>query len=59
MYVQCPTCNASVKQSKNWDGPNYCPNCRQLFYLPEERQMPPWILGVLTILIANAQIIGR
>ena len=45
--------------SQNRDGPNFCPACGQLFYLPEERPTPPWIMGVLTILVANWQILNR
>jgi hypothetical protein len=48
-----------VAQTKNRDGPNFCENCFCLFYAPEERKMPPWILGVLVILAANLQIIGQ
>ena len=59
MRVQCPYCQKRVIQAKNRDGPNFCPECRELFYLPEDRQMPPWILGVLTILVANWQIMNR
>ncbi len=56
MHVQCPHCRMLVEQSKNRDGPNFCENCFCLFYVPEERKMPPWILGVLVILVANLQI---
>jgi hypothetical protein len=59
MYLECPYCNGRVRQAENWDGPNFCPNCRELFYLPENSQVPPWILGVLTILAANLQIISH
>jgi hypothetical protein len=60
MRTQCPECRAIVMQSKNHEGPNFCPNCANLFYLPQdERQMPPWILGVLVILVANLQIISQ
>jgi hypothetical protein len=59
MRVPCPYCAKDVSQTANRDGPNFCPACHRLFYLPEERKMPPWILGVLTILATNWQIIGR
>jgi hypothetical protein len=59
MHVQCPYCETGVSQSKNRDGPNFCPDCHRLFYLPEERQTPHWIMGVLTILVANWQIMSR
>ncbi len=59
MHLQCPNCEKRVRQAKNRDGPNFCPACGQLFYLPEERPTPPWIMGVLTILVANWQILNR
>ncbi len=59
MRVECIYCKRLVIQAKNHDGPNYCPQCRHLFYVPEERQMPPWILGVLVILVANWQIVSQ
>jgi hypothetical protein len=59
MRVKCPNCNQAVVQAKNWEGPNFCSNCQTLFYLPEEPKLPPWILGVLVILVANWQIISR
>ena len=45
-----------VVQAKNRDGPNFCPTCSRLFYTAEEQKMPPWILGVLVMLVANLQI---
>jgi hypothetical protein len=59
MSVNCPNCHLHIAQAKNWDGPNFCPKCMRLFYLPEEPKMPPWILGVLLILVANWQIIRQ
>jgi hypothetical protein len=56
MIVNCPYCNGRVAQAKNLDGPNFCPACQKLFYATEEPNMPPWILGVLVILVANWQI---
>ncbi len=46
-------------QTKNREGPNFCPHCQVLFRVPEPPKMPPWILGVLTVLVANWQIICR
>lgn len=57
MRVLCPYCNGRLAQAKNPDGPNFCPTCQKLFYVPEEPHVPPWILGVLVILIANWQIV--
>jgi hypothetical protein len=48
-----------VVQAKNRDGPNFCTKCSRLFYLPEDQKTPPWILGVLVILVANLQIISQ
>ncbi len=59
MRIPCPFCSAQLTQAKNSDGPNFCPQCQTLFYLPEPRPMPPWILGVLVILTANWQILSR
>ena len=59
MRVHCPYCNERVVQAKNSDGPNFCPECRKLFYVPEENKMPSWILGVLVILVANWQLISQ
>ncbi len=58
MPILCPYCHSPIRQAKNRDGPNFCPSCRRLFYLPEERKLPPWILGVLTILVANWHIMA-
>ena len=59
MRVDCPYCKGHVIQAKNVDGPNFCPECQKLFYVPEEPKLPPWILGVLVILVANWQIISQ
>lgn len=56
MRVLCPNCNRRVVQARNPDGPNFCPECQKLFYAPEEAKTPPWILGVLVILVANWQM---
>lgn len=59
MRAKCPYCNQRLAQAKNLDGPNFCPACEKLFYVPDEPRMPPWILGILVILMANWQIISR
>jgi hypothetical protein len=56
MRCRCPHCSEVVKQIRNWDGPNFCPSCQQLFDPPSEEKMPPWVLGVLVFLTANWQI---
>jgi hypothetical protein len=56
MRPRCPNCCRLVGQGKNVDGPNYCPQCRKLFFVPPPESIPPWILGVVVILMANSQI---
>lgn len=56
MIAHCPYCHGHVVQPKNSDGPNFCPACEKLFYVPDGPQVPPWILGVLVFLMANWQI---
>jgi hypothetical protein len=56
MRFYCPHCSEVVKQARNWEGPNFCPGCEQLFDAPPEEKMPPWILGVVVFLAANLQI---
>ena len=59
MPIKCPDCRQRVVQARNREGPNFCPQCQRLFEVSGEPQMPPWILGVLVILVANWQIISR
>ena len=59
MNVRCPVCGNKVTQTKNRDGPNFCEHCFCLFYTPEERKLPPWVLGIVVILVANLQIISQ
>ena len=56
MRFHCPHCSQLVAQARNLEGPNFCPKCNKLFVLPLPKKMPPWILGVLTVLTANWQI---
>ena len=56
MRVYCPYCTGHVAQAKNVDGPNFCPQCRKLFYVPEEIQVPSWVFGVLVVLVGNWQL---
>lgn len=37
----------------------FCPQCFELFELPEVQKMPPWIFGVLVVLMVNLQIMNR
>ena len=57
MHAHCPYCQGQVVQTRNHDGPNFCPECRKLFYVPEEPHVPSWILGVLVVLVANWQVL--
>ncbi len=50
---QCPFCSQRFVQQENLEGPNFCPTCRRLFLVPRPRPVPPWILGVVVILLAN------
>jgi hypothetical protein len=59
MRAYCPYCQAVVVQARNREGPNFCPACKRLFHVPEDRKLPPWILGVLNILVVNLQSISR
>ncbi len=55
MRTDCPYCQGKVVQTRNRDGPNFCPHCRQLFDLPEEQKVPAWVYGALMFLIVNLQ----
>ena len=59
MRSQCPHCLAWVRQTRNLEGPNFCPFCHKLFVIPRPKDMPPWILGVVAFLIANLQLISH
>jgi hypothetical protein len=57
MNLVCPHCSQKVFQRRNKEGPNFCTECRRLFFLAPDREVPPWILGVVVVLIGNWQII--
>ena len=57
MKCTCPHCGELLRQDRNPEGLNFCNNCRKLFLVPPEPSVPPWIWGVVTILIANWQIL--
>ena len=57
MRVYCPHCNEQITQRRNYEGPNFCPACQRLFLLPPERPVPPWILGVVVVLMGNWQVV--
>jgi hypothetical protein len=59
MRCTCPNCAGVLLQDRNADGLNYCTNCGSLFVIPPTRPLPPWILGVLTVMIANWQLLCR
>ncbi len=56
MRARCPHCEQYTGQPVNAEGPNFCPRCQKLFYVPEDPPVPTWILGILVILVANWQI---
>ena len=56
MRCHCPHCAEVVRQVRNREGPNFCPNCRQLFDPPREEKVPSWVYGVLVFLVANLQL---
>ena len=59
MRVYCPYCSGRLAQAKNRDGPNFCPVCRRLFYVPDDVPIPTWVLGVVVVLLGNWQVISR
>ncbi len=56
MRCLCPHCAGVVAQTQNRTGPNFCPNCRKLFYRPKELKAPRWVFGVLAILAVNLHV---
>ena len=56
MTCHCPHCSEKVAQSRNRTGPNFCPNCWQLFYRPDLQIPPRWVYGVLAILVLNLHV---
>ena len=56
MRLACPRCAHVFKQTVNKDGPNFCPKCKELFTVPTERPVPPWIVGVLVVFAAYCQV---
>ncbi len=53
MPYLCPRCRPLGVQVRNRSGLNCCEKCGSLFYVPPERSLPLWILGVLIILAIN------
>ncbi len=57
MKSVCPNCSHVVRQAMNSSDGNvgWCPKCGQVFerFIPE---IPPWIHGVLAVLIAHLYI---
>jgi hypothetical protein len=52
----CTHCGELLWQDRNPEGLNYCTNCQNLFLVPPEAKVPPWIWGIVAFLIANWQI---
>ena len=59
MHVQCPHCRAWSHRPRIGTGQISARTASVSSMSPEDRKMPPWILGVLVILVANLQIIGQ
>jgi hypothetical protein len=59
MRCTCPICAEVLVQNRNVDGLNYCMHCQNLFLVPPPRTVPTWILGVLTVMMANWQMLCR
>ena len=59
MRYPCPHCRRPVRQVRNTSGPNFCPRCCKLFYMPEPEKVPPWILGVVVVLLGNWQVMSN
>ena len=58
MRCLCPHCFEVVAEDKSGSGINFCPYCQTLFKAIK-KEMPPWILGVLVVVMANWQLGGR
>ncbi len=56
MRCICPYCSKVTRQARNLSGPNFCPHCHGLFNIRPPEKIPPWILGVLVVMVANLQI---
>jgi hypothetical protein len=57
MKCTCTHCGELVSQDRNPEGHNFCINCGKLFLAPAESKVPTWVWGVVTVLIANWQIL--
>ena len=55
----CPVCSRVFYQGRSREGLNYCTNCQSLFLVPPERSVPFWIWGVLVVVLATCQVLGR
>ena len=56
MIKQCPNCHCEVSQARNVSGPNFCPECRCMFDVPNPQSIQPWVWGTIIVLIVFAQI---
>ena len=55
--MKCTHCGELVRQDRNQEGQSYCIKCGRLFLVPAEARVPPWIWGVVVVLMANWQIL--
>jgi len=56
MKCTCTHCGESVSQDRNVEGHNYCVHCGKLFLALPEPKVPPWVWGVVVVLLENWQI---
>ncbi len=59
MRCLCPHCRRHFWQARNTEGALFCRQCHRLFVAPPEAKVPPWVLGVVVILMANWQIMAH
>jgi hypothetical protein len=57
MRYNCPFCSWEIVSPDDTGSVGFCSNCRSLFRAPLPQQVPPWILGVLVVLVGNWQVL--
>lgn len=53
MPCLCPRCSPLDIHVLSRSGLNCCEKCGSLYLGPPEKSLPPWVLGVLVILVTN------
>jgi hypothetical protein len=59
MRCRCPFCSHRFWQARNLESAQFCRKCHRLFMAPPEARVPPWVLGVVVVLMANCQIMSH